>query len=167
MNEQPISVFPEAIQATHGCRSSLRERVEVREEFEGETVWEGMILSFDLIGHPTASICYAWSVGRRVTAVLHEGPVDSPETAVRAAILTEEQMPEPELIEGCPVLEDGRSADPRFPSVALCKLPEPEGGFKGANRYVVWDVDQHRAASGGSYQEIYDAALAEFERRTI
>ena len=29
---------------------------------------------------------YAWSVDGRVTAVLHEGPVDSPQAAVRTAI---------------------------------------------------------------------------------
>ncbi len=33
--------------------------------------------------------CYAWSVDGRVTAVLREGPVDSPQAAVRAAIVAE------------------------------------------------------------------------------
>ncbi len=87
MNEQPISAFEKAIQATHGCRSSFRYRVEVREEWEGETAWEGEVLVFDLIDHPTALSCYAWSVGGEVTAVLNRWPVDSPEKAVRASII--------------------------------------------------------------------------------
>ena len=48
-------------------------------------VWEGEVLVFDLIRHPTAATAYAWSVGQQVTAVLHEGPVDSPQAAVTAA----------------------------------------------------------------------------------
>ncbi len=86
MNEQPISEFEKAIQGTHGCGSALRARVEVQEGFLGEPVWEGEVLVFDLIGHPTALTCYAWSVGGEVTAVLHEGRVKSPEKAVRASI---------------------------------------------------------------------------------
>ena len=87
MNEQPIATFQKAIEATHGCRSDLRERVHVSESFEGEPTWEGEVLVFDLIGHPTVLTCYAWSVDEQVTAVLHEGPVDSPQAAVRAAIV--------------------------------------------------------------------------------
>ncbi len=87
MNELPLSIFRHAIQAKHGAQSTLRERVEVREEHRGQTVWEGEVLVFDLLDHPTAKICYAWSVDRRLTAILHAGPIDSPQTAVRAAIL--------------------------------------------------------------------------------
>ncbi len=90
MNELPIGRFQRAILATHECRSYLRERVFVREKFEGKTVWAGYVLVFTLAGHPTAATtCYAWSVDQRVTAVLHEGPVDSPQAAVRAAIVQE------------------------------------------------------------------------------
>ncbi len=87
MNEQPLSEFQKAIQATHGCGSALRYRVEVREEWEHRTVWEGDVLVFDLIDHPTALTCYAWSVDNEVTAVLSLWPVDSPEKAVRASII--------------------------------------------------------------------------------
>ncbi len=92
MNEQPISKFEKAIQATHGCGSALRARVEVQEGLVGDPVWEGEVLVFDLIGHPTALTCYAWSVGSEVVAVLHEGRVKSPEKAVRASI-TEARSP--------------------------------------------------------------------------
>ena len=89
MNEQPTATFQRAIKTTHGCGSQLRELVRVSEQFEGKTVWRGEVVVFDLIGHPTALTCYAWSVDSRVTALLHEGPVDSPQAAVRAAIVEE------------------------------------------------------------------------------
>ena len=87
MNELTLRTFEQAILATHGCGSVLLKRVEVGEVFEGETAWEGEVLVFDLLDHPTAKLCYAWSVGTEVTAVLHEGPVDSPGAAVRASIV--------------------------------------------------------------------------------
>ena len=61
----------------------------VREEYEGEAVWDGEVFVFDLLDHPTAEVAYGWSDPvpgsdhRRFYAVLHAGPVDSPETAVR------------------------------------------------------------------------------------
>ncbi len=71
------------------------------------------------------------------------------------------------LVRGCPVLNDGISRDTRFPRVVLCELPAPAGGFKaGADRYVVWYVDQHGMPSIGSYEQTRDAALAVFESRT-
>ena len=89
MNELPISEFKNAIRATHGCESTLAGSDSVYEIYEGGTVWEGEVLVFDLLDHPTTKKCYAWSVDGRVTAVLHEGPVDSPRAAVRAAIAAE------------------------------------------------------------------------------
>ncbi len=66
----------------------------VKETFQGRTVWEGIVQVFDLIGHPEATRCYAWSHEtdegkRRYVAVLHKPPVDSPEKAVQAAIIQE------------------------------------------------------------------------------
>ena len=90
MIEIDVFAFQHAIRETHGSRSQLIERVSVVETFEGDTVWEGEVLVFDLIDHPTAQYCYAWEVDGQVTAVLHTGPVDSPVAAVRASILAEE-----------------------------------------------------------------------------
>ena len=89
MNEAPLTAFQRAIRATHGAEAELVERVAVDERFEGAPVWQGEVLVFRLLDHPTASKCYAWEVDGRVTAVLHTGPVDSPVKAVRAAILAE------------------------------------------------------------------------------
>ena len=115
MNEQPIPTFQKAIEATHGCRSVLRERVEVHEEFEGETVWQGVVLVFDLLDHPTAVTCYAWSVDQRVTAVLHAAPVDSPQAAVRAAIVREHETraPPPEAFDDAAIARGPRNLPSR------------------------------------------------------
>ena len=90
MNELPISSFKRAIRATNGALSRLIERVRVVEEFEGQPVWEGEVLVFELLNHPTAPRCYAWEVDGTVTTVLHKPPVDSPVKAVRASILAED-----------------------------------------------------------------------------
>ena len=56
-----------------------------------------MVEVFALEGHPTATRGYAWDHAlddteeRRVVTVLHDGPVDSPEAAVRAAVASEIQ----------------------------------------------------------------------------
>lgn len=89
MNEAPIPEFIRAILKTHEARGSFAGKVEVHETHEGQTVWEGEVLVFDLLDHRTATKCYAWSVDGRITAVLHDGPVDSPVAAVRAAIAAE------------------------------------------------------------------------------
>ena len=84
-----------AILDLHGCDSTWVESVPVTETFQGQTVWDGTVEVFDLQGHATASRCYAWSHAvdgsekRRYVAVLHQGPVDSPQAAVRAAIVQE------------------------------------------------------------------------------
>lgn len=84
-----------AVQATHGGRATLREVVWVHETFQGEPVWEGSVHVFDLQGHPSADMAYAWSSPiedsdrRKFYAVLHIPPVDSPVAAVRAAIVAD------------------------------------------------------------------------------
>ena len=91
MNDLPVNEFLDAISKIHGCLAELGSRVSV-ESFRDEPVWQGEVLVFDLHNHPTAKTCYAWSVEGRVTAVLHEGPVDSPEAAVRAAVAAEHRF---------------------------------------------------------------------------
>ena len=82
-----------AIEDLHGGRASFSQSVHVVEEAEGERVWGGDVYVFALEGHPSAEKAYAWSAPlpgsekRRFYAMLHEGPVDSPEKAVRAAIV--------------------------------------------------------------------------------
>lgn len=66
------------------------------ETFQGETVWTGEVEVFDIRGHPTAKRAYAWShatgegdKARRYVAVLKLPPVDSPQSAVKAAVMAE------------------------------------------------------------------------------
>ena len=84
-----------AVEGLHDCRAILTAAAEVHEQFEGQTVWHGVVHVYDLEGHPTATRCYAWSSPvegsdrRRFFAILHEPPVSSPAEAVRAAILSD------------------------------------------------------------------------------
>lgn len=94
--EASIEALTKAIFDLHNCKATWIESVLVKEVFEGETVWEGVVQVFDLQDHPTAKWCYAWShklegsKKRRFFAVLHQGVVDSPEKAVRAAIVRDQ-----------------------------------------------------------------------------
>ena len=80
----------------HGCESKYLETVPVVEEFQGETVWQGEVEVFAITGHPKAKRCYAWGhvsgdddQGRRYVCVLELPPVTSPQTAVKAGIMSE------------------------------------------------------------------------------
>jgi hypothetical protein len=83
-----------AIRYLYGGEATHVESVPVKETFQGNTVWEGIVEVFDLHGHPAASRVYAWAHAmddkkhpKRHVTVLHIPPVVSPETAVRAAIV--------------------------------------------------------------------------------
>ena len=95
MKERAIEELQETVERMHDCRARLREVVLVSEAFQGQSVWEGVVHVFDLEGHPTASLCYAWSSPvegserRRFYAVLHKPPVTTPANAVRDAIVQE------------------------------------------------------------------------------
>ena len=79
----------------HGCEATYVESVSVVEEFQGETIWQGDVEVFDLVGHAKAKRGYGWgytttdSGGRRYFTVLELPPVDSPQTAVKIAIASE------------------------------------------------------------------------------
>ncbi len=93
--EDTIIALQKAILDLHGCKAIWVKSVPVKETFRRETVWEGIVQVFDLQDHPTAKRCYAWSHGlddskkRRFFAVLHQGPVDSPQAAVRTAVVSQ------------------------------------------------------------------------------
>src|SRR6266481_9219940 len=95
MAEIEADQLKQAVEGLHGGTATLAQSVPVHEAFEGKTVWEGVVHVFDLIGHPGAARAYAWSSSierstkRRFFAVLHQPPVDSPQVAVRAAIVAE------------------------------------------------------------------------------
>jgi hypothetical protein len=87
----------QAIESRHGGRAALLQSVPVR-EIHGDTLaWEGVVHIFVLAGHPAAARVYAWTSSmegsdrRRFYAVLHVGGIQSPQDAVRAAIVTERE----------------------------------------------------------------------------
>jgi len=80
----------------HGCRATHIRSEPVRERFNGETTWEGVVEVFDTVGHPDASRVYAWSYladNRTVQhqAVLGVPPINSAVDAVRAAAVEQAQ----------------------------------------------------------------------------
>jgi len=78
----------------HGVEGTHPRSEPVRETFQGQTVWEGVVEVFALKGHPTAGLAYAWSHetdagGRRYVAVLGVDPIRTAADAVRAAAASE------------------------------------------------------------------------------
>jgi hypothetical protein len=90
-----IDELRDAIHKLHGGKATHHASVPVREVFNGETVWDGIVEVFHLEGHPKANTAYAWLHDRgdekpiQHVAVLHVPPVVSPLTAVRAFIIQE------------------------------------------------------------------------------
>ena len=91
-----IAELQAAILKLHGCTTTYLETVPVTEEFQGETVWQGEVEVFETRDHPKAKRIYAWGhvtgdndQARRYITVLELPPVDSPQTAVRAGVVSE------------------------------------------------------------------------------
>ncbi len=91
-----IAELQNIIRHLHGAEARHVESVPIKESFQGQTVWEGVVEVFDLIGHSVATRVYAWAHDtddpanpRRHVTVLHLGPITSPLAAVRAAIVQE------------------------------------------------------------------------------
>jgi hypothetical protein len=96
MNRRYIERLQMVIRQLHDCDCAHVESVPVHEVFRGETVWQGRVEVFTLSGHPKAKKAYAWShldgandEGERIVTVLEIPPVESPITAVRAAIVAD------------------------------------------------------------------------------
>jgi len=73
-----------------GCESLHVQSVPVKEGFDGHIAWEGSVEVFELVGHPKAKRAYGWNDrdGKEIKAVVMLGipPVNSPQTAVKAAV---------------------------------------------------------------------------------
>ena len=91
-----IEELREVIKRLHGVEATHIRSVPVKEVFKEGVVWDGIVEVFDLIGHPTARMVYAWAHDtddpdkpRRHVTVLHIHPVTSAAAAVKAAIAQE------------------------------------------------------------------------------
>lgn len=85
----------QAIKRLYGCKATHVETVPVVEEFQGKVVWQGEVEVFN-VNHRRAKRAYAWAhdtgekgKGKNFVAVLELPPVSSPQTAVKAAIMSE------------------------------------------------------------------------------
>ena len=88
----PLEPMRGAVRRMHGTDSVHESTVVVVETFKGQTIWDGEVEVFRLLGHPKAKRCYAWVYRddeglEQFTAVLEVPPVDSAQTAVRAALV--------------------------------------------------------------------------------
>jgi hypothetical protein len=91
-----IQMLEEAVRKAYGCQTKHAGWVALREVFRGKTIWDGTVHLFDLTGHPTAKLAYAWGHAMRdtgnevrVVTVLGVPPVDSPLKAVQVSIVAE------------------------------------------------------------------------------
>src|SRR6185503_9516051 len=97
MTEVAPSELKKAVESQHGGVAHYVQSVPVKEQFREQPVWEGTVAIFDLRSSPSGcNRAYAWSYElddgkRRFFAVLHAGPIDSPASAVRAAIVAEQR----------------------------------------------------------------------------
>lgn len=86
-----IAKLKHDIETTYKCAAIHAGSDLIVESFRDEIVWDGVVETFILEGHPTAKHCYAWSYVQdhetKYTTVLEIPPVESPKSAVRAAIL--------------------------------------------------------------------------------
>jgi hypothetical protein len=87
MNETEIAELKTAVERAHRCPATYRTYERVREQ---EREFE--VAVFDILGHPRALLCYAWSGPirgsdrRRIFTVLREGPIHSSLDAVRLSL---------------------------------------------------------------------------------
>jgi hypothetical protein len=84
------------IRRLHGVESRHLESVPVKEVFQGNTVWDGVVEVSELIGHPTSARLYAWAHDtddpqnpRKHVTVLHGHPIATARDAVQAVIIQE------------------------------------------------------------------------------
>jgi hypothetical protein len=91
-----IKELQNVIQKLHGTDSTHVETVPVKEVFNGQTVWDGEVEVFDLLGHPETDRVYAWAhdtddpdCPKRHVTVLHIPPATSPRKAVQVSIVSD------------------------------------------------------------------------------
>lgn len=88
-----IQKLTEAIEAVHECRCSHFGAEHIREEHEGELIWEGDVEIFQIEGNPKANVAYGWGwdAGNgevEFIGILHVPPIESAREAVKAAIIS-------------------------------------------------------------------------------
>lgn len=95
MAEVSTDELRQAVESERGGAATFVQAVPVREEHNGQTIWDGTVHVFDLRGSTSGAFrVYAWPYehpdGKRgVFAMLHTPQVKGPREAVAAAIVAE------------------------------------------------------------------------------
>ena len=95
-----LGLLQAAIRQNHHCEAIHQETVPVTEFVDGKVIWQGNVEVFELIGHEQARRCYSWMVPDktktiRYVSVLESLLINSPTAAVRSAIFTNKEFPQP------------------------------------------------------------------------
>ncbi len=94
-NEERLVALQRAVERMHGVPARFVDSTPVHEKSGDLTVWQGLVSKFELKGHATASVCYAWKVPSegesrdRFYAVLQTPEVDTPAKAVMASVVAD------------------------------------------------------------------------------
>ena len=85
-----IAELKGAVETTYHCKALHVGTERIKETFQRDIVWDGIVEIFVLMAHPKARRSYAWSYVEngetRYATVLELHPVESAKTAVQAAI---------------------------------------------------------------------------------
>lgn len=92
MKQISTVIFKEAVEAKYHCAATLAQSVYLKENFDGQTHFEGVVHVFDLVGCSKARRAYSWADGAEeesllLSVILHFGPITGPREAVQAAVL--------------------------------------------------------------------------------
>lgn len=88
MTYQPIPEVQLAVEKAAGCAAEFLRTALVMEGWKKELVWQGEVEMFTLKGHPKAKVAFGWkNFDGTFTAVLGVPPIETPNAAVRAAIV--------------------------------------------------------------------------------
>ena len=81
----------QSMEVIHACKATHAASVPIHEMFGQQVIGEEEVMVFDLIGHPKASMDYAWAydmeADSRMLPVLQSPPIISSVNTVRAAIV--------------------------------------------------------------------------------
>ena len=90
ITDKDVMRLQRVIQQRYGCQSKHVASIPLTEQCNGKILWQGEVQIFNLQSHGTAERCYAWTSrhnhGKEDYVVLQVPPVDSPRSAVRAAL---------------------------------------------------------------------------------
>jgi len=88
-NQEYVERLRQAVEKLQGCSATHNATVFVHIE----SLWQGDVEVFELLGHPVAEKCYAWLDPRSIAgaesdcfAFLHRAPVTSAKEAVQASL---------------------------------------------------------------------------------